>query len=233
MSFKKSRPLKRIRQILLALLALILVGPLVTVLLYRQLPPPITPLMIIRLFEGEGLKKTWVPLDRISSHVPRAVIALEDNNFCRHAGVDWGEVFEALAGYFKGRDLRGASTITMQTSKNLFLWPGRSVMRKAIEAPLTVLLESFWDKQRIIEVYLNIAEWGPGIYGVEAAAQAHFGKSAARLSRREASLLAAVLPNPRRWSAARPTRYIERRARMSRVRAAGLGPFLGCLRTRK
>ena len=221
---------KRLRQILYGLLALVLIGPLIVTLLYRQLPPPVTPLMVIRLFEGEGLKKRWMPLERISGHLPRAVIALEDNNFCRHAGVDWGEVFDALADYFKGRDLRGASTITMQTSKNLFLWPGRSVLRKAFEAPLTVLLESFWSKRRIIEVYLNVAEWGPGIYGAESAARTYFGKPAAQLTRREASLLAAVLPNPRRWSPAKPTRYIEGRARLSRVRGAGLGPLLACLR---
>ena len=220
----------QIRDLLLTVAALLVLIPALLVLLYRELPPPITPLMLIRLTEGEGLDKQWVPLSEMSRHVARSVLALEDNNFCRHAGVDWGELAAALSDYFRGGSLRGASTITMQTSKNLFLWPGRSVLRKVLEAPLTMLLESFWSKRRILEVYLNIVEWGPGIYGIEAAARNHFNKSAATLTRREAALLAAVLPNPRRWSPSRPTRYIERRVRLSTRRAVSLGPLLYCTR---
>ncbi len=223
---------KQIRFALICLTLLLIVGPVLLILLYREVSPPVTPLMLIRLTEGEGLKKEWVPLASMSRHVPRSVIALEDNNFCRHSGVDWGELFSAISDYFKGDKLRGASTITMQTSKNLFLWPGRNVLRKVIEAPLTFLLELFWSKTRILEVYLNIAEWGPGIYGIEAAAQANFGKPAKSLTRREAALLAAVLPNPRRWSPRSPTRYIERRVRLSNRRSATLGPLLDCARPR-
>jgi monofunctional biosynthetic peptidoglycan transglycosylase len=230
MSTKSSSLTEKIAWIVLGTVGFILLAPIGLILIYRELPPPATPLMVIRLFEGEGIKKQWTPLSRISPHVANAVIALEDNKFCVHAGVDWGSVFEALADYYNGQSLRGASTISMQTSKNLFLWPGRNYVRKAIEAPLTILLESLWDKRRILEVYLNIAEWGPGIYGVEAAARAYFKKSSAKLSRREAALLAAVLPNPRRWSPARPTAYIQRRARSTRIRMRYLGPFLGCTR---
>lgn len=228
MSRKRRSLFGQIRFYLLCLTALLVLGPVALILLYREVPPPITPLMLIRLTEGEGLDKEWVPLSRMSRHVARSVIALEDNNFCRHSGVDWGELFSALADYYQGQGLRGASTITMQTSKNLFLWPGRNFLRKAIEAPLTFLLELFWSKSRILEVYLNIAEWGPGIYGVEAAARKYFRKPAAELTRRESALLAAVLPNPRKWSPRRPTRYLERRVRVSTRRAASLGPLLSC-----
>jgi monofunctional biosynthetic peptidoglycan transglycosylase len=185
---------------------------------YRYVSPPITPLMVIRLFEGEGVNKNWVPLDRVSPHVRRAVIALEDTAFCSHSGFDWDEVANAVEDRLKGEPLRGASTISMQTAKNVFLWPDRHVTRKLLEAPLTVLIETFWDKRRILEVYLNVVEWGPGIYGVEAASNTYFGKSASRISRREAALLAAVLPNPRRWSPARPTDYIRKRAHTALAR---------------
>lgn len=228
---RKRRTLaSRIRWIAFWTLAAALLAPVALVLLYRELPPPATPLMVIRLFEGEGIKKDWVPLSKISPNVIQAVIALEDNNFCEHSGVDWGSLFEALAGYYRGERLRGASTISMQTAKNLFLWPGRDYLRKGLEAPLTILLETLWDKQRILEVYLNVAEWGPGIYGVEAAARAHFNKPASRLSRYEGALLAAVLPNPRRWSPATPTAYIQRRAHSTRTRMGYLAPLLSCTR---
>ena len=219
---------KRARRIVLGGLLAILLTPVALLLIYRQLDPPITPLMLIRLIEGEGLTKTWVPLADISPHVPRAVIALEDNNFCEHHGFDWGEIFEALSEYYKGERLRGASTISMQTTKNLFLWPQRNLLRKVAEAPLTLIMEALWDKQRIIEVYLNIVEWGPGVYGVEAAAQAHFRKPARRLTPREAALLAAVLPNPRKWSPSRPSGYLLRQVRTSYRRVRQLGPMLDC-----
>lgn len=194
------------------MLIAVLLTPVALVAVYRVVPPPVTPLMIIRLFEGEGLKKDWVPLREISPRLVRAVIALEDTQFCEHDGIDWGETFEALSAHFKGKRLRGASTISMQTTKNLVLWPGRDYIRKALEVPLTFWMELLWDKRRIIEVYLNIAEWGPGIYGAEAAARKYFGKPASRLTANEAARMAAVLPNPRRWSPRWPTGYIRGRA---------------------
>ena len=214
----------------LLLLVLILLAPAGLMLVYRVLPPPVTPLMVIRLFEGEGLSKDWITFDAMSPHVPAAVIALEDNTFCEHSGFDWGSIHQAIADYYRGRRLRGASTISMQTTKNVFLWPQRNMVRKALEAPLTVLLEALWDKQRILEVYLNVVEWGPGIYGIEAAARASFGKPASALTQRESALLAAVLPNPRKWSPRRPTRYLERQVRLAKTRVRKLGPLLDCAR---
>jgi monofunctional biosynthetic peptidoglycan transglycosylase len=186
--------------------------------------------MVIRLVEGEGLHMTWAPLDAIAPALPQAVIAAEDNRFCEHAGFDWRELGGQIEALLAGGHARGASTITMQTAKNLFLWPGRDFVRKALEAWLTPQIELLLPKRRIIEVYLNIAEFGPGIYGAEAAARAYFGKSAGGLSVREAALLAAVLPSPRSWSPVRPTEYLERRVRTIRARIDQLGPMLDCVR---
>ncbi len=214
----------------LVILVLALAGPPLLLLIYRVAPPPVTPLMLIRLAQGEGLQQTWRPLDEIAPALADAVIAAEDNRFCEHGGFDWealGSVYEA---YQSGKERpRGASTITMQTAKNLFLWPGRSMLRKVFEFLITPQIELLWPKHRIMAVYLNIVELGPGIYGAEAAAQAFFNKPAAKLTGREAALLAAVLPNPRRWSAGAPTNYIERRALTIAKRIRQLGPLLACV----
>jgi monofunctional glycosyltransferase len=192
--------------------------PVAPVLVYRFVPPPITPLMVIRWASGAPIRQHWVPLRRISPSLIRAVIASEDETFCSNDGFDWTQLDIAWHELLAGRAARGASTITMQTAKNLFLWPGRSFLRKGIEAYFTVLLDLFWSKQRIMETYLNVIEWGDGIYGAEMAARLHFGVSAAALTPREAALFAAVLPNPRRWSPAHPTSYIEERAATIRAR---------------
>ena len=213
----------------LFLLIVVLVTPLLLTLLYRVLPPPVTPLMVIRLFEGEGVKKDWVPMKHISRHAVRAVIALEDTRFCLHNGVDWEQVQDAVADRLQGGRLRGASTISMQTAKNLFLWPDRTYVRKAIEAPLTFLIEWAWDKRRIMEIYMNVIEWGPGVYGIEAAANAYFKKPAAKLTQWESGLLAAVLPNPRKWSPRRATPYLRGRASTAVARSAVLGPYIKCV----
>lgn len=223
------RGLRALRRLLVALVALAVLVPLALVLLYRAVPPPATPLMVIRLFEGEGWSRDWTAMGRIGAHLPRAVIAAEDNLFCRHNGFDWGSLQAAVEAYAAGEQAGGGSTITMQTAKNLFLWPQRSIVRKAFEVPLTLLLELAWPKQRILEVYLNIAEWGPGVYGAEAAARHHFGKTAADLDRREAALLAAILPNPRQWTAAPAGPYVARRARTIERRIGQLGPLLDCV----
>jgi monofunctional biosynthetic peptidoglycan transglycosylase len=203
---------RRLKRWLLMALALLILGPTFLVVLYGFVPPPLTPLMVIRLVQGEGLERDWRPLSRISPELARAVISAEDTRFCAHAGFEWEALQDAYRQYLEGRPRHGGSTISMQTAKNLFLWPRRNLLRKAAEAYLTLLLEVLLDKRRILELYLNSVEWGHGVYGAEAAARTHFGKPAASLTRREAALLAAILPNPRRWSAGQPTAYIRARA---------------------
>lgn len=197
------------------------------VALYRVVPPPVTPLMLIRAADGAGIARDWVPLDSIAPALVTAVIAAEDTRFCGHSGFDWAAIQDALDDNGEGGPVRGGSTISQQTAKNAFLWPGRTWVRKGAEAGFTVLMEALWPKRRVMEVYLNVIEWGDGLYGAEAAAQAWFHKPAAALTRREAALLAVVLPNPRRWSPAAPTPFIARRAgiietRMGVVRRQGL-----------
>lgn len=186
--------------------------------------------MLVRLVEGYGLDKSWRSLEGISPYLPQAVIASEDNRFCTHFGFDWKELGGQIDRAMAGKTTRGASTISMQVAKNVLLWPGRDVLRKLLEVPLTPQLELFWGKRRIMEVYLNVAEMGPGIYGAEAAAQAYFGKPASRLTQREAALIAATLPNPLYWSPARPTSHLRQRARVIERRIGQLGPLLDCVR---
>ncbi|MBN2752575.1 MAG: monofunctional biosynthetic peptidoglycan transglycosylase [Rhodospirillaceae bacterium] len=222
--------ISRLRKAAIVITLLVLAGPPVALALFRILPVPITPLMIIRRFEGHGLSQDWVSLSNISPQMRAAVIAAEDNRFCRHYGFDFGALQDAVENWDAGRRPRGASTLSMQTAKNLLLWPGRNIVRKALEAYVTIWMEILWPKPRIAEVYLNIAEWGPGIYGAEAAARHHFGISAAHLNRRQAARLAAVLPSPLYWSPSRPTAAIAARARILEHRMTQLGPeFLGCI----
>lgn len=218
-----------LRKAVIAVALVVLAGPPLGVVLYRVLPPLMTPLMIIRLFEGEGLTRDWTDLEAISPYLRAAVIAAEDNLFCEHHGFDIGSLEDAYQDWADGERARGASTISMQTAKNLFLWPGRTLLRKGLEAYATVWLELLWPKDRIAEVYLNIVEWGPGLYGAEAAARHYFGVAAARLSRGQAARLAAVLPNPRAWSPVKPSAYIRERARTLERRMGQLGPRLACV----
>lgn len=214
----------------LVLLGLLVGLPLALTLLFRVVPPPLTPLMAIRLVQGYGLDKEWRPLDQISPHLRRAVIAAEDGKFCAHWGFDWQAIDNAIERYEDGGKMLGASTISMQTAKNVYLWPGRTFVRKGLEAYLTVYLEALWPKRRILEIYLNVVEFGPGLYGAEQAARRYFGKPASALSAREAALLAAVLPAPLERSPARPSSYVARRAALIDVRAdqVRLGPDGGC-----
>jgi monofunctional biosynthetic peptidoglycan transglycosylase len=163
---------------------------LTLVVLYRWVDPPTSTLILGQRLAGTPIERRWVPLERISPHLVRAVILSEDGGFCRHRGVDWGAMEEAI------ENARGGSTITMQVVKNLFLWPSRSYVRKVIEIGLAYLVEAIWPKRRILEIYLNIAEWGEGVFGAEAAARTHFSKRASRLTAEEAALLAVALPNP-------------------------------------
>lgn len=219
---------RRLWRWLAVALGLVLVLPPLFLLLYALVAPPATPLMVIRLAEGEGWNHQWAALDQIAPALPQRVIAAEDNLFCRHSGFDLDALQQAANGWIDGTSRAGGSTLSQQTAKNLFFWPGRSFLRKGLEAYTTLWMEALWSKQRILEVYLNIAEWGPGLYGAEAAARHYFGVPAAKLSPRQAALMAAVLPNPRRWSPAQPTGYIQRRASTLQQRVGQLGPLLDC-----
>jgi monofunctional biosynthetic peptidoglycan transglycosylase len=219
--------LRRIWRGILRLLVVFFGTSVMLTAIYRVAPVPLTPLMVLRLFEGEGFSKDWVSYEDISPNLPRAVIAAEDAGFCQHWGFDFKAIQKALAHNEDSRRLRGGSTISNQTAKNVFLWPGdrriTRYARKAVEPYFTLLIEAMWGKKRILEVYLNVVEWGPGVYGAEAAAQHHFGKPASKLTRREAALLAAVLPSPRRYSVAKPGPYVQRRTRWIERQVRHLG----------
>ena len=175
--------------------------------------------------KGFAIKKQWQPLQRISPYLIQAVIASEDQKFLSHSGFDLEAIAKAYTSNNKGRKLRGASTISQQTAKNLFLWPTSSYLRKAIEVYFTLLLELVWDKERIMEVYLNVAEFGPEIYGAEEASRTFFHTHADKLTTREAAMLAAVLPAPRRWNAAHPTAYLLQRRRWIMQQMRTIGPI--------
>jgi monofunctional glycosyltransferase len=216
------------RVVLAALLALTL-GLAGLILAYRFLPP-VSTLMLGRWLMGETVERHYVPLDHISSFLRASVIVSEDARFCEHSGVDWGALREVLDKAKPDGPSRGASTIPMQTAKNLFLWPSRSYIRKGIEIPLALLIDLAWPKRRILEVYLNLAEWGDGIFGAEAAARFYFHKSADRLDAREAALLATALPNPLHRNPARPSpRHAGLAARVM-GRAQGAGSLVECVK---
>jgi monofunctional biosynthetic peptidoglycan transglycosylase len=206
--------------------------PIFLSLYYAVLPPPISALMIERLPMARSIDYRWVPLAAISPELAKAVVTAEDARFCQHQGVDWRAVQDVVEEAFDGDEqpIRGASTIAMQMVKNLFLWEGRSVIRKAMEVPLALWIDTIWPKKRVIEVYMNIVEWAPGIYGAEAAARKHFGKSAKTLSRREAALLASVLPNPLKRRAGRPSLGVKRKAGVIEKRVGEMGALLDCVR---
>jgi monofunctional biosynthetic peptidoglycan transglycosylase len=185
---------------------------LLWVVAYRFIDPPATFLMVRDRMNGVEVKQEWVGLDQMSRHIPRAVIAAEDSRFCQHNGFDFEAIEKAIAANEKGGKLRGGSTISQQTAKNAFLWPGRTMVRKGLEAWFTVLIEAVWGKPRIMEVYLNIAEFGRGVFGVEAASRHYFDKPASKLTRVEAARLAAILPQPIKRDAASPGRYTKRYA---------------------
>ena len=184
----------------------------IPVLLFRWLPPPTSSVMLQRMLsEGAVQHYRWVPLEQISPELALAVVAAEDQKFPYHWGFDFKAITEAVKRSARGGRLRGASTLTQQVARNLFLWQGRSYLRKGLEAWFTLLLELFWSKERIIEVYLNIAEMGERIFGAETASQNFFGRSAAKITRQQAALLAAILPSPTRYRADAPSSYVLER----------------------
>jgi len=218
-----ARPIQVLKGMLLV--PLVIIAALA--LIWRVLPP-ISTLMVWQTITGGTVRRTYVPLERISPRLVAAVINAEDARFCHHIGVDWHELGKVLE--TDGGPRRGASTLTMQTAKNLFLWQSPlTYLRKGLEIPLALGLDLTWPKRRVIEVYLNVAEWGDGIFGAEAAARAHFGKSAAELSAREAALLAAALPNPILRNPAKPSRGHANAARRINARAQANPDGLDCL----
>jgi monofunctional glycosyltransferase len=216
-----------VRRTALYALLFLLVGPIIGVALYRFIPPPITILMLQRVAQGQGIDHRWVPISRMSPALVRAAIGAEDANFCEHHGFDFAAIGKAMKhDERRPGKVRGGSTISQQTAKNVFLWPDRSWVRKGYEAYITVLIEALWGKQRIMEVYLNTVEMGPGIYGVEAAAQRDFQVSAAQVTPLQAARIIAVLPSPLKWQPVDPSAYVRKRsgkidAREGQVRRIG------------
>ena len=205
--------------------------PLVLTIVYAPSSVhPVSTLMLKDLATLDGFDRRWVRLEDMGTLVVDSVVMSEDGQFCRHDGIDWGEFRVVLQDALAGEATRGASTIPMQTVKNLFLWGSRSHIRKAIELPLALYFDAVLPKARIMEIYLNIVEWGPNIYGVEAAAQHHFGKPARELTRRQAALLAVTLPNPLERNPAKPGPGLSRIAAKIERRARGAGDYVKCLR---
>ncbi|WP_406855041.1 monofunctional biosynthetic peptidoglycan transglycosylase [Alsobacter sp. KACC 23698] len=211
-------------------LTLALAGVLVAVTLLDAVVPPVSTLMLGRWATLKPVDRRWVPIEAISPRLVHAVILSEDARFCSHDGVDWDALRTVLGDADEDGPSRGASTITMQTAKNLFLWPSRSYVRKGLELPLALWLDLVWSKRRVMEVYLNIAEWGPGVFGAEAASQVYFGKSAADLSVREATLLTKSLPNPLKRNPAKPSRGLQRLAAKLSGQLGDAEPWVQCVR---
>ncbi len=217
----------RIVRILLLLLLVALLAPYIVTPFYRA-GHPISTLMAWRWLTRAPVARQWMDLSTISPYLPRSVVAAEDAHFCKHHGIDWGALREVIDNAEDGEVARGGSTITQQVAKNLFLWPGRSFIRKALEFPLALWIDLVLPKSRILEIYLNVAELGPsGQFGAEAGSLYAFGQSAAALTAREAALLAAILPNPRQRSARRPGPGVRRLAGTYMARAQA-GQFQRC-----
>lgn len=213
-----------------------LVFTIVWTLAYRFIDPPTTWLMVRDTLDGKQVRRSWVDLETLGKRMPYAAIAAEDGRFCTHWGFDFEAITKAIRSNEQARErgrsrLKGGSTISQQTAKNVFLWPNRSWVRKGFEAWFTVLIEGLWGKRRIMEVYLNVVEWGPGIYGADAAARYHFGKPVTAISREQAAFLVSILPSPLKWSPTDPSRRVARKARMVRKTVVAVSGELGtCLK---
>jgi monofunctional biosynthetic peptidoglycan transglycosylase len=208
---------------------LALLGVFTSLVALYAVARPVSTLMLARTIEGKSYQRTYAPLRTIAPAALAAVIASEDASFCDNHGVDWAALRKVLSGAGEHRPSRGASTITMQTAKNLFLWPGRSTIRKGLEIGMALVLGEAWSKTRTLEIYLNIAEWGDGLYGIEAAAQRYFHKSASQLNAHEAALLATSLPNPIRRNPVRPSPMQRRLAASLEAKAREDSDLLKCL----
>lgn len=210
-------------------LAVVLTAVLLGLVVLYRFVPPVSTLMLARMVAGRPVDRRWVPLEQISSSLQAAVIMSEDGQFCRHHGVDWSALGEVLHDIEHGGRVRGASTLTMQTAKNLFLWPSRSYLRKGLEIPLALLIDFAWGKRRMLEIYLNMAEWGDGTFGAEAAARRYFHVAAADLTPQQAALLAAALPDPLQRNAAKPSRRLATLAATVLRRLDDARSHLACL----
>jgi monofunctional biosynthetic peptidoglycan transglycosylase len=226
---KSKKIIPRLKKVILYSFMASLFGSLLIVVALKWFPVYVTPLVLLRASEyaldGKwvSIQKDWVSLEEISPHLRKAVIASEDPKFLSHSGFDFEAIAKAIEANKRRKVKMGASTISQQTAKNVFLYPSRTFIRKGLEAYFTVLIENIWDKRRILEVYLNVIELGPGIYGAEAAAQHYFQKSARNLAQGEAQLFAAILPNPRKWNPKRPTNFVLRRRNFIKRNLALLG----------
>ena len=205
------------------------VALLLVLLILWRFVPPVSTLMAARMIALRPVERTWTPLARFSPVLVASVVASEDGQFCRHRGVDWSALREVMGKAGADGPSRGASTISMQIARNLFLWPARSAIRKALEIPLALAIDLLWGKQRVVEVYLNVAEWGDGVFGAEAASRLYFHKPAAGLDAREAALLASALPNPFLRDPSKPGARQRRIASLIARRAAREGAWRDCL----
>lgn len=220
---------RQLRRSLLLLAALLLL-PYVLIFLYAApFVHPYSTLMLADFLTFRSYDRQWVDFEEISPNLVQSVMMSEDGQFCRHGGVDWGEMKGVVADALAGEATRGASTIPMQSVKNLFLWNSRSFVRKILELPLAISADYVWPKRRTMEIYLNIAEWGPGIYGIEAAAQHHFNIPASKLNRQQSALLAVSLPNPIERQASKPSRMMTRLAARIERLASRSGAYITCL----
>jgi monofunctional biosynthetic peptidoglycan transglycosylase len=220
------RGVRRYLRLAFRILLVLILVPVVLVPVYGYVPP-VSTLMIYQRLTGGPVNRTFVPLDAMAPSLVASVLMSEDGKFCTHNGVDWDEIAKVLER--NDERPRGASTIAMQTVKNLFLWPSRSYIRKAVEMPLALYADAVWGKRRMMEVYLNVVEWGPGVFGAEAAAQHYFGRPAGRLTAAQSALLAATLPNPGARDPSQPTRNLNAIASRIAGRARASGAYTGCL----
>ena len=220
----------RLRRVLLRALVAIVALPFVLTLLYKiPFVHPVSTLMLRDIVLLRGYERQWVDFEDIAPALVQSVMMSEDGRFCSHDGVDWGALNMVIDEALDGEKARGASTIAMQTVKNLFLWSNRSYVRKALEVPLAIAADFIWSKRRLMEIYLNVAEWAPGVYGIEAASLYYYGVSASKLSRRRAAYLAVTLPNPHIRHPDKPSRSLTRLARTVEFRAKQSGAYIKCL----
>ena len=226
----KSWRRRLLRYALVLIFSLALIPALLGLLYSPHVVHPVSTLMVYNWIKGNKVDRRWVPFDKISPALVQAVIVSEDGRYCTHKGVDWGAINTIINDAIDGEKPRGASTITMQTVKNLFLWNSRSYIRKGLEVPLALYVNVIWSKRRQLEIYLNIAEWGPGIYGIDAASRHYFGRKAARLSRAQVALLAVTLPNPILRNPNKPSRRMKILTRINRARARKSGAYVRCLK---